>query len=58
MTAEVESGKAQNERLFSGLPPKADLAWSRRNGHAPQHRAYDGGWAALLACDSQISPQL
>ena len=33
MTAGVKSGKAQNERMFSGLPPKADfpiLDYSRR----------------------------
>jgi hypothetical protein len=52
---------------MSALPPKADKEQTCRHVRfvpgtgsctAAARRAYDGGGGALLACDSQISPQL
>ena len=52
MTAGVKSGKAQNEQMFSGLPPKADLPPDLRTtpaARAPGERCHRGLARRLVA---------
>ena len=60
MTAGVKSGKAQNEHMFSGLPPKADLLpildYFRRNSSRmppsrPRASQHSRAWGVRFLVD-------